>query len=78
MTITEKAEYPDGTERYESKQEYPNKERLAKVKATNGAVTYENVDKMDGLDADNISEYEKLLDYLEKCKTESKPIERLW
>ena len=68
--LSEKAEHSDGTIRYESKLENKSKERLAKVKATNGAVAYENVDKMDGLDADNISEYEKLLDYLKKCETE--------
>lgn len=64
--ISEKAEYPDGSIRYEAKLEEPSEERLAGVKATNGAVTYENSDKMTELDANNIAEYEAILDYLEK------------
>lgn len=65
-----KAEYSDGSIRYESKLEEQSEERLARVKATNGAVTYKNVDKMTELDAENVSEYEKLIDYLEKSGTE--------
>ena len=68
--ISEKAELPDGSIRYESKLENQSEERLAGVKSTKGPVTYENADKMVELDADNVLEYENLIRYLKNCGTE--------
>ena len=59
---TEHVEYPDGS--VGASLENKIDERLKAVRATNGAVTYQNADKMTELDQGKISDYENLLDFL--------------
>lgn len=68
--INEAADYPDGTIRYKASLENESDERLAGVKATNGACTYEDSNNMVDIDNDKRMEYEKLIDYLQDSGTE--------
>ena len=61
---SEAADLSDGSIRYNSKVEKANSERLSIVKATKGAVTYQNVNKMNEIDNNKKIEYENLLNFL--------------
>lgn len=67
---TEAADYPDGSIRYAADLENASEERLAAVRAASGAVTYENVNKMTGIDSDKAEEYENLLRFLLENRVE--------
>ncbi len=60
----ERAEFPDGTIRYDVDSERQNPKRLSVVTEAKGAVTYENSDKMTELDDQKIQEYDSLVSYL--------------
>lgn len=61
----ERADYPDGTIRYDVARETFNEERLKTVKATNGGVNYQNVNDMNEMESADIQAYENLVDYLQ-------------
>ncbi|MCR4596768.1 MAG: hypothetical protein K5673_08290 [Lachnospiraceae bacterium] len=67
---SKRAEFSDGTIRYESRMENPSAERLAGVRETHGALTYEDVDKMTELDENKKSDYERIIEYLEESGSE--------
>ncbi len=58
---SEAAEYPDGSMRYPASQENAGEERLAKVMAASGPVTYEKSDRMTDLDPNRKEAYESLV-----------------
>ena len=58
---SEAAEYPDGSIRYPASQENESEERLAKVRASSGAVTYEHVDRMTEIDPERKEAFESLV-----------------
>ena len=62
--ISEQADYPDGTIRYDASLELPNPKRLEKVNSTNRGVTYENVHKMKKIGIQKKREFERLINYL--------------
>lgn len=61
---SEMADLPDGTIRYASEFENASAERLAKVRESTGALTYQSVNDMTVLDRIKTEEYENLLNYL--------------
>lgn len=66
----EAADYPDGSIRYDAKQENRSESRLAAVLSTNGGVTYENVINMTEMGKEDIQSYENLINYLSDRGTE--------
>lgn len=66
----ELADYPDGSIRYDAKQENRSESRLARVKATNGGVNYEDVISMTVMSDDDIQSYENLINFLFDRETE--------
>lgn len=66
----EAAEYPDGTIRYPASQENESEERLAKVRASAGPVTYEYVQHMTEIDEDKRLAFEALVRELQDHGTE--------
>lgn len=68
--INEAADYSDGTIRYNASLENESEERLGRVKATNGACTYEDSNNMIEIDPEKRKGYENLIDYLQNSGTE--------
>lgn len=68
--VSEAADYPDGSIRYEAGLENRSESRLAGVKAVNGGVTYEEVIHMIEMDDADIQSYEYMLNYLEENGTD--------
>lgn len=68
--ISEAADYPDGTIRYEASLENESEERLNKVLATNGACTYQDSNNMTEIDYEKSLRYERLIEYLQNHETE--------
>ncbi|MBQ7582052.1 MAG: hypothetical protein IJU25_04460 [Lachnospiraceae bacterium] len=60
----EAADLPDGTIRYAAASEHASKERLAKVQAAKGAVTYRGLGDAEGPDPEKCKEFENLVQYL--------------
>lgn len=63
--VSEAADYPDGTIRYEASSENESEDRLNKVLSASGACTYEDSDNMMEIDPEKSLRYEKLVDYLQ-------------
>lgn len=68
--VNEAADYSDGTIRYNASLENESEERLAGVKATKGACTYEDSNNMVEIDSEKRMGYENLIDYLQSSGTE--------
>ena len=60
----EQADYSDGTIRYAEALEKRSEERLAKVQAMAGGVTYENSQNMTEINSEKSLDFESLIDYL--------------
>ncbi len=70
IDVTEAADYPDGTRRYQASSENESKDRLNKVLSTSGACTYQNSNDMMEIDPEKSFGYENLIDYLQNNGTE--------
>lgn len=68
--VSEAADYPDGTIRYEASSENESDDRLNKVLSTSGACTYQDSDNMVEIDPEKSIRYESLIDYLQNKGTE--------
>ncbi len=68
--VSEAADYPDGTIRYEASLENESEYRLNRVLSASGACTYEDSDKMMEIDSEKSLRYENLIDYLQSNDTE--------
>ena len=66
----EAAKYPDGSIRFPASSENESPERLAKVRAESGPVTFGDADRMNGIDEDKRLAFERLVQELQNQGSE--------